>query len=124
VTDPKAEAFYWVTILVSNTLGTALGDFTSDGTSLGFVGAALLFIGLLALVSAAYFLTKISRVFLFWTAFVLTRPLGAALGDTLTKSHDEGGLALGTVASSIALAIAVVVLIVLTSRKASTAHDG
>jgi uncharacterized membrane-anchored protein len=88
------------------------------------VGAAAIFIGLLALVSAAYFFTKISRVFLFWAAFVLTRPLGAALGDTLTKSHAQGGLALGTVASSITLAIAVVLLIALTSRKTSTAHDG
>jgi uncharacterized membrane-anchored protein len=80
VAAPKVEAFYWISILVSNTLGTALGDFASDDTSLGFVGAAGLFVGLLTLVCAIYFFTKVSRALLFWTAFVLTRPLGATLG--------------------------------------------
>lgn len=118
VADPRVEAFYWTTILFSNTLGTALGDYTSDDAGLGFAGGALLFGGLLALIAAAYFLTKAPRVLLFWLAFVLTRPLGATLGDSLTKPHAHGGLALGTLPSSLVLAIAVVGLIVLTSRKA------
>ncbi len=123
VADRRVEAFYWTTILFSNTLGTALGDFTADDTGLGYGGGALLFGGLLALLAAAYFLTKAPRVLLFWAAFVLTRPLGATLGDSLTKPLAHGGLALGTMQSSLVLAVAVVALIFLTSRKPAHAVD-
>jgi len=120
----KVEAFYWTAILVSNTLGTALGDFTADDSSLGFMGGALLFSGLIVLVALAYRFTKVSRALLFWLAFVLTRPLGATLGDTLTKSHQQGGLAFGTLWSSAVLALVMVGLIVFTSTKSRSAQDG
>ena len=90
ITTPKAEIFYWVTILFSNTLGTALGDWTSEGT--GFAGGVGLFFALLAVIGLLYFFTKISRTVLFWSAFILTRPLGASLGDLLTKARADGGL--------------------------------
>jgi uncharacterized membrane-anchored protein len=117
IAGPKVEAFYWTTILFSNTLGTALGDFMSDDAGLGYVGGALVIGGALALLVAAYAFTRISRVALFWLAFVLTRPLGATLGDTLTKTHAQGGLDLGTLPSSLALAVAMVALVVLAARK-------
>jgi uncharacterized membrane-anchored protein len=117
VVDPKVEAFYWATILFSNTLGTALGDFTADDAGLGFGGGSLLFGSLIALIALAYFFTRISRVLLFWAAFVLTRPLGATLGDALTKPHDHGGLALGTLPASAALALFVVILVHFAARK-------
>jgi uncharacterized membrane-anchored protein len=117
VTDPKVEAFYWVTILFSNTLGTALGDFMSDDAGLGYHGSALVFGGALAVIAAAYFFTKISRTALFWLAFVLTRPLGATLGDSLTKTHAQGGLDLGTFASSAVLAVAMVLLVAFAARR-------
>jgi len=117
VTNPKVEAFYWTTILFSNTLGTALGDFTADDAGLGFGGGSLLFGSLIALIALACFFTRISRVLLFWAAFVLTRPLGATLGDALTKPHDHGGLALGTLAASATLALFVVILVLLGARK-------
>lgn len=100
----KVELLYWIAILFSNTLGTALGDFLADSSGLGFVGGALLIGSLLALILAATFLTTISRVLLFWAAFVLTRPFGATVGDVLTKSRDKGGLNLGTIGSSAVLA--------------------
>ena len=100
----KAELFYWIAILFSNTLGTAVGDFLADSSGLGFVGGALLIGSLLLLVLLAYFLTRLSRVLLFWIAFILTRPLGATVGDVLTKSKDKGGLNFGTVGSSAILA--------------------
>jgi uncharacterized membrane-anchored protein len=100
----KAELFYWIAILFSNTLGTALGDFLADSSGLGFLGGALLIGGLLALVLFAAFLTQLSRVLLFWMAFVLTRPFGATVGDVLTKPKDRGGLNLGTIGSSAILA--------------------
>jgi uncharacterized membrane-anchored protein len=108
----KAEIFYWVAILFSNTLGTALGDFLADSSGLGFLGGALLIGSLLALTVAATFFTRISRVVLFWVAFVLTRPFGATLGDVLTKPHEKGGLNLGTVGSSAVLAAILVVFVV------------
>src|SRR2546421_8283108 len=89
ITDRKDEVFYWVTILVSNTLGTALGDFVATDTGLGFERGALVFAGLIALVAAAHYFTKISASVLFWAAYILTRPLGATLGDTLTKPHEQ-----------------------------------
>ena len=103
VTDIKTfrpEMFYWVTILISNTLGTALGDYLADDSGLGFGGGALLIGSLILLVVLAKFFTKISTVILFWVAFVLTRPFGATFGDLLTKSTDKGGFDLGTIGSS------------------------
>ncbi|NOS69669.1 MAG: hypothetical protein HOP33_07045 [Verrucomicrobia bacterium] len=100
----KVELLYWFAILFSNTLGTALGDFLADDSGLGFGGGALLIGCLLALVTGVFYFTKISRVLLFWVAFVLTRPFGATLGDVLTKTHEKGGLGFGTIGSSAVLA--------------------
>jgi uncharacterized membrane-anchored protein len=105
VSTPKAEAFYWVTIMCSQTLGTALGDWTADSAGLGYLGSALVFGLLLAIVAACYFWTKLSHTLLFWLAFVLTRPLGAVLGDFLDKPVEHGGLALSRYTASIALVI-------------------
>ncbi len=112
VKSRKAELFYWIAILFSNTLGTALGDFLADSSGLGFMGGALLIGSLLALVVAATFFTKISRVLLFWTAFVLTRPFGATVGDVLTKSKEKGGLDFGTIGSSAILGAILISLVV------------
>ena len=117
VSDPRVEAFYWITILFSNTLGTALGDFMADDAGLGYRGGALVIGALLAAIAAAYFFTKVSRTLLFWLAFVLTRPLGATLGDTLTKTHDKGGLDLGTLPASLALAVAMAALVFIAARR-------
>jgi len=92
VSSPKVEMFYWVTIMFSQTLGTALGDWTADSAGMGYGGSAALFTALLAIVVGLYFWTKISRTILFWAAFILTRPLGAVVGDFLDKPHDHGGL--------------------------------
>jgi uncharacterized membrane-anchored protein len=108
----KVEVLYWVAILFSNTLGTALGDFLADDSGLGFAGGAMLIGSLLAVVMAASFLTKISRVLLFWIAFVLTRPFGATMGDVLTKTHEKGGLGFGTIGSSGVLAAILAVCVV------------
>jgi uncharacterized membrane-anchored protein len=121
ITTPKAEMFYWVTILFSNTLGTALGDWTSEGT--GFAGGVGLFLGLIALVAALYFFTKINRTLLFWTAFILTRPLGATMGDLLTKPHADGGLNLSRFVSAGAIAVFMVVCILLIPQRAGS-HPG
>jgi uncharacterized membrane-anchored protein len=94
VSSAKAEVFYWVTIMFSQTLGTALGDWTADTAGLGYTGGAILFSALLALVAAAYYRAKVSHTALFWAAFILTRPLGAVLGDFLDKPINAGGLAL------------------------------
>jgi uncharacterized membrane-anchored protein len=122
ITTRKDEIFYWVTILVSNTLGTALGDFVATTTGLGFEWGALVFAGLIALVATAHFFSSIPKSVLFWGAYVLTRPLGATLGDTLTKPHADGGLNLSRIISSLVMAAAIVVLISLTSlrNRAST----
>src|SRR6202051_4365321 len=103
ISEPKAEMFYWVTIMFSQTLGTALGDWTADSAGLGYRGGALVFAGLLALVVAAYYWTNVSRTLLFWTAFILTRPLGAVVGDFLDKPRNAGGLALSRYSASAAL---------------------
>jgi uncharacterized membrane-anchored protein len=122
VTTRKAELFYWVAILISNTLGTALGDFLADDSGLGFAGGALLIGGLIAVIALASFFTKISRVALFWMAFVLTRPLGATMGDLMTKEHAKGGLDLGTARSSLVLAsILVVAIVIQTFRRPASA---
>ncbi|MGZ6250081.1 MAG: COG4705 family protein [Syntrophales bacterium] len=120
ITTRKNEVFYWVTILVSNTLGTALGDFIATTAGVGFERGALIFAGLIALVAGAHFFTKIPGSVLFWAAYVLTRPLGATLGDILTKPHAEGGLALGRMVSSLVIAAVMVVLIILTSKRSGT----
>lgn len=113
INNRKLEVFYWTAILFSNTLGTALGDFLADSSGLGFVGGAALIGSLLLLVLIATFITQISRIALFWIAFVLTRPFGATVGDYLTKSKEHGGLNLGTIGSSLAL---LSVLIIFVSR--------
>jgi uncharacterized membrane-anchored protein len=101
--SPKSEVFYWVTIMFSQTLGTALGDWTADTAGLGYRGGMLIFCSLLALIVAAYFWTKASRTFLYWAAFILTRPLGAVVGDFLDKPLGAGGLALSRYTASLAL---------------------
>jgi uncharacterized membrane-anchored protein len=108
----RGEVFYWLAILFSNTLGTALGDFLADDSGLGFGGSALLITGILVVVLLAYFFTRISRVALFWVAFVLTRPFGATFGDLLTKPHEKGGLAYGTKGSSLILFLLLVSLVI------------
>ncbi len=117
VKTTRAELFYWTAILFSNTLGTALGDFLADSSGLGFGGGAALIAGLIGLIIAAYYATSISRVMLFWAAFVLTRPFGATFGDLLTKSHEKGGLDFGTIGSSLILACLLLVFIFLMERQ-------
>ncbi|MCX8496406.1 MAG: hypothetical protein ORN51_09515 [Akkermansiaceae bacterium] len=111
VNSPKSELFYWVTILFSQTLGTALGDWTADSADLGYTGAALIFGGMLAAVAAGHYWTKLSKTLLFWAAFIVTRPLGAVVGDFLDKPRDHGGLELSRYSTSAALIILVVALI-------------
>jgi len=117
----RAELFYWVAILVSNTLGTALGDYLADDSGLGFLGGAALIGGLIALVALAYYATSLSRVVLFWMAFVLTRPFGATFGDLLTKPLEKGGLDFGTIGSSLVLATILILLIGYTTIRAKRA---
>lgn len=119
VHEPKAEIFYWLTITCSQTLGTALGDWIADGP-LGYLGSAVIFSTLLALIAVAYFRTTIDRVALFWAAFILTRPLGAVVGDFLDKPIDHGGLALSRVWATIALGVTITALILLVRQKAAT----
>lgn len=107
----RGEVLYWTAILFSNTLGTALGDYLADDSGLGFAGGALLIGGLLVLVVIANYMTEISKVALFWIAFVLTRPFGATMGDVLTKTKDKGGFDLGTVGASAVLGAVLVTLI-------------
>ncbi len=108
----RGELFYWAAILVSNTLGTALGDYLADDSGLGFAGGALLIGSLIASVALAYRYTRLSHVTLFWLAFVLTRPFGATVGDWLTKPFEKGGLDLGTVGASAVLGAALIVLVI------------
>ena len=123
VSSPKAEMFYWVTIMFSQTLGTALGDWTSDTAGFGYGGAALVFGALLALVVAGYFWTKLSRTLLFWAAFVLTRPLGAVVGDFLDKPLSAGGLALSRYsATAVLFAFILSSLLMFRQRAAQRAH--
>lgn len=110
----RGESFYWAAILVSNTLGTALGDFLADDSGLGFSGGALLIGSLLLLLVLAYYFTKLSHILLFWLAFVLTRPFGATFGDLLTKTTEKGGLNLGTMGSSLVLASILTIMMLFT----------
>ena len=119
VSSPKAEMFYWVTIMFSQTLGTALGDWTADTAGLGYGGGALVFSALLALVVAAYYWTTLSRTLLFWVAFILTRPLGAVVGDFLDKPHSAGGLALSRFSASAVLLAAILSCVLLFQKRAA-----
>lgn len=123
IASPRAEIFYWLTITFSQTLGTALGDWTADTADLGYIGAAGIFGALLVLVALAYFFTKASRTILFWIAFVLTRPLGAVVGDFLDKPAAQGGLEFSRFTASAVLIAAIVILIaILPQRPARRAH--
>jgi uncharacterized membrane-anchored protein len=123
VSTPKVEIFYWVTIMFSQTLGTALGDWVADTNEMGYVGAAGVFGGLLLVTALLYYFTTISHVILFWTAFILTRPLGAVVGDFLDKPHAQGGLALSRYTASLALLVVIIGLILIFPQKpASKAH--
>jgi len=123
VSSPKTEMFYWVTIMFSQTLGTALGDWTADTAGLGYTGGALVYCALLAAVYLAYRLTKISPTGLFWAAFILTRPLGAVVGDFLDKPISHGGLALSRFTASGTLLILILLSIIIFSpRAAKQAH--
>lgn len=123
IDTPRAEAFYWMTIMFSQTLGTALGDWTADSAGLGYLGGMGIFAALLALVAAAYFLTSVSRTALFWAAFVLTRPLGAVVGDFLDKPLAAGGLDLSRFgASAVLLAFIAACIIFFPQRAASARH--
>jgi uncharacterized membrane-anchored protein len=123
VSSPKAEAFYWVTIMFSQTLGTALGDWTADTAGLGYTGAAIVFAIMLALVAVAYYRTSFSRTLLFWAAFILTRPLGAVVGDFLDKPLNAGGLALSRyTASAVLLTFILLSTLLIRQRAARSAH--
>jgi uncharacterized membrane-anchored protein len=119
VNSPRTEMFYWVTIMFSQTLGTALGDWTADSAGLGYAGGIVIFAVLLALVAAAYFWSSLSRTLLFWTAFVLTRPLGAVLGDFFDKPIASGGLALSRYSASALLVVAIAVCILVFPQRAA-----
>ena len=123
VSSPTAEMFYWVTIMFSQTVGTALGDWTADTAGLGYMGGAIAFSALLALVVAAYYRTILSRTLLFWTAFILTRPLGAVVGDFLDKPLSAGGLALSRYsASAVLFAFILTSILIFEQRAAKQAH--
>jgi len=110
--------FYWLTITVANTLGTALGDAAADDLGLGFSGGALVFAALLCAVAAVYrWAPRVPRTVLFWSAYVLTRPFGATLGDTLTKPRSEGGLALGRIAASLTILACMMVAVLVTTQR-------
>ena len=123
VSTPKVEAFYWAAITLSQTLGTALGDWTADDTGLGYEGGALVFAAGLAALAAAYYWTNVSRVFLFWAAFILSRPLGATVGDFLDKPVSDGGLALSRPIASAVIAAFIVGCLLLLPQRAGQ-HPG
>jgi uncharacterized membrane-anchored protein len=118
VSSPKEEIFYWTTIMFSQTLGTALGDWTADTAGLGYSGGAIVFSVLLGVVIAAYYWTNISRTVLFWAAFILTRPLGAVVGDFLDKPLSAGGLALSRFSASASLIVIIIACILLFPQRA------
>jgi uncharacterized membrane-anchored protein len=117
IQSKRAETFYWVTIMFSQTLGTALGDWMADSTGLGYRGGALVFAAALAVIAALYLWTSVSRTALFWAAFVFTRPLGATVGDFLDKPIDHGGLALSRYTASATLVVIMVLLILLLPQR-------
>ncbi|GIU66865.1 hypothetical protein [Candidatus Phycosocius spiralis] len=120
ISGGRAESFYLVSILVSNTLGTAVGDFLADSSGLGFLWSNALISSGLLLIGIDYFLTRISRTLLFWFAFVLTRRFGATMGDFLTKTQDLGGLGFGTMGSSAVLLVILIGMIFLTYGRAQS----
>lgn len=122
INTPKAEMFYWVTIMFSQTLGTALGDWMADTVHFGYAGSALIFASMLLVISILYYRTKISTTALFWAAFILTRPLGAVVGDFLDKPIDHGGLALSRYTASGALLITIVLCISIFKQRAGRQH--
>ncbi len=123
IRTPKAESFYWVTIMFSQTLGTALGDWTADTAGLGYAGGALIFGAMLLVILSLYLFTRVSRTGLFWAAFILTRPLGAVVGDFLDKPVSAGGLALSRYSASAALLVFVIAaILIFKQRPASTPH--
>src|SRR3954471_11942892 len=117
VSTPKVELFYWVTIMFSQTLGTALGDWVADTNEMGYLGAAAIFGGLLLVTALLYYFTTMSHAVIFWAAFILTRPLGAVVGDFLDKPHEQGGLALSRYTATLSLLVAIVVLILVFPQK-------
>jgi uncharacterized membrane-anchored protein len=117
VSSPKSEMFYWVTIMFSQTLGTALGDWTADTAGIGYGGGVVVFGTMLGLIAAAYYWTKISHTVLFWAAFILTRPLGAVVGDFLDKPLSKGGLALSRYSASATLLVLIAFFIFAFSHK-------
>ncbi len=119
VSSPKSEMFYWVTIMFSQTLGTALGDWTADTAGLGYSGGAIVFSTMLAIVAAAYYRTSLSHTLLFWAAFILTRPLGAVVGDFLDKPISKGGLELSRYSASAVLFVLIVSCVLIFSQKAA-----
>jgi uncharacterized membrane-anchored protein len=123
VSTPRVETFYWVTILLSQTLGTALGDWMADTNGLGYEGGALAFGAGLAVIAATYRFTSMSRTLLFWAAFILTRPLGATLGDFFDKPLDDGGLGFSRYHASVILTVAIIACIALLPQRAGT-HPG
>ncbi|MGN6515059.1 MAG: COG4705 family protein [Rhizomicrobium sp.] len=123
VSTPRVEAFYWATITFSQTLGTALGDWMADDAGVGFGGGALIFGAALAVIAALYYWTRISRVLLFWLAFILTRPLGATVGDFLDKPLHDGGLNLSRPIASLVLAAVILALVLILPQRAGT-HPG
>ena len=122
VSTPKVEAFYWLTITFSQTLGTALGDWAADG-GLGYGGGALVFLAALACVAALYYWSRVSHVLLFWTAFILTRPLGATVGDFFDKPHADGGLAVSRPLATAIIAVAIIACILIFPQRAGE-HPG
>jgi uncharacterized membrane-anchored protein len=123
VNTPKVEAFYWIAITFSQTLGTALGDWTADDTGLGYDGGAMVFAAGLAVLAALYFWTGLSRVFLFWAAFILTRPLGATVGDFLDKPRSDGGMALSRPIASAVIAVFIIACLLVLPQRAGQ-HPG
>jgi len=123
VSTPRAEAFYWAAITFSQTLGTALGDWLADTGGLGYEGGALVFGAALAVVAMLYFFTSVSRVALFWAAFILTRPLGATVGDFLDKPVSDGGLALSRPLASAVLAVLIILCVLLLPQRAGTRRE-
>ncbi len=121
ITSRSNEGFYWVTILISNTLGTALGDFTADDLGAGFEGGALIFAGLIALVAALHAFSKVPTAILFWAAYVLTRPLGATVGDLITKPVDHGGLNMNRITASLVILAAMAAAVWFTERRQARA---
>lgn len=119
VSSPKTEIFYWVTIMFSQTLGTALGDWTADTAGLGYRGGAIMFIAMLAVIAVMNYRTKISRTALFWAAFILTRPLGAVVGDFLDKPISKGGLELSRYTASAIIFVIIMMLILIFPHKAA-----